>query len=37
MALAGWESADMARRCKSEGEAERAIANYARASVGDRF
>jgi site-specific recombinase XerD len=37
MALAGWESADMARRYKSEGEAERAIARYSRSSVGDRF
>jgi hypothetical protein len=37
MALAGWEDAGMARRYKSEAEAERAIANYTRASVGDRF
>ena len=37
MALAGWSSPEMARRYKSESEAERAGANYSRNSVGDRF
>lgn len=37
MALGGWNSPDMARRYKSETEAERAGANYSRNSVGDRF
>ena len=37
MALAGWESPEMARRYKSEAEAERAASNYSKNSVGDRF
>ena len=37
MALGGWDSPEMARRYKSESEAERAAANYSRNSVGDRF
>jgi site-specific recombinase XerC len=37
MALAVWESAEMARRYMAEREAERAVPNYSRSLVGDRF